>query len=90
MRVRLNGGANDGTLVDVWSWQDIVYVVHPVTMNEFSELQINETMAWKLPEDVYTRRADGSFVFERTVHYKPEHACRPNVELRGADKRPLE
>lgn len=76
-KTQLHGGSCDGQDVGVWSWQDIVYVAHRITMEEYADLQISDTIAWKSPEDVYTRREDGRFVFDRTVHYKPGHVITP-------------
>ncbi len=73
---KLVGGPHDRKLVDSGRrinnrfWPPVLYFPHSLTLEESQALDIDGTIRWKNPEDVYERK-DGDYVFRETVHYKP-------------------
>lgn len=70
--VRLVGGTRDGEMWDVYSYQPHVYLRKRQSLEDDIALEIDAAISWKTPEEVYERQPDGSFHYQRTVHYKPD------------------
>lgn len=75
-RTVLVGGSRDGEAVDIrinaGKPQPFLHVPRRINAAEFAALAIDDTTAWKRPEDVYEYATEtGKYVFKETVHYKP-------------------
>lgn len=73
-KATLHGGPHDGLEVELhWRGQPVFVLPHRLTMEQARQLQIDDVMAWKWPEDYYKKNSTGQFEFDRTVHYCPDH-----------------
>ncbi len=68
---KLFGGTHDGETCERFPFQKSIYLTKRITIEEDRELMIDDVVAWKAPEEVYEKGADGNFHYVRTVHYKP-------------------
>lgn len=72
MKIVLKGGTHDGEIVNRYRWQRKLYIPKKLSEQEFNELQIDDCLRWRAPDEVYVKDANENFNYSHTVHYKPE------------------
>jgi hypothetical protein len=82
------GGRADGANIEIAKiggrFPPVQYISHMLSMGEMDRLRIDDLTAWKIPEDVYYLRGN-EYVYDRTVHYKPDDAV-PQTTKEGNSK----
>jgi len=72
VKVQLVGGSHDGESVEVSFRRSLIHILKPISVAKMIDLQIDDSVMWRPPQEVYELGKDGLYYYIGTNHYKPK------------------